>query len=92
MGDAPRDIAIVILAAGLGTRMKSSRPKVLHELCGRPLLSYPLAVAQQLRPRRLLVVVGHGSEEVCERFAGAGEFVLQAERRGTGHAVLQAGP
>ena len=92
MGEAPRDIAIVILAAGMGTRMKSSRPKVLHELCGQPLLGYPLAVAQQLHPRRLLVVVGHGSEEVCERFAGAGEFVLQAERRGTGHAVLQAEP
>ncbi|MCZ6463078.1 MAG: bifunctional UDP-N-acetylglucosamine diphosphorylase/glucosamine-1-phosphate N-acetyltransferase GlmU [Proteobacteria bacterium] len=91
MGDA-RDTAILILAAGQGTRMKSRRAKVLHELCGRPLLGYPLALAESQDPARTFVVVGRDAEEVQQAFTGRAEFVLQAEQRGTGHAVLQAQP
>jgi bifunctional UDP-N-acetylglucosamine pyrophosphorylase/glucosamine-1-phosphate N-acetyltransferase len=79
----------VILAAGQGKRMQSGLAKVLHELCGRPMLSYPLEVARGLGPERLVVVIGRDAEKVQETFDGAAEFVLQAERRGTGHAVLQ---
>lgn len=87
-----RPLAVVILAAGQGKRMKSGLVKVLHELCGRPMLAYPLDVADALAPERLVVVVGRDSERVEETFAGRATFVLQAERRGTGHAVLQARP
>jgi bifunctional UDP-N-acetylglucosamine pyrophosphorylase/glucosamine-1-phosphate N-acetyltransferase len=69
--------------------MKSGRPKVLHEVCGRPLLAYPVEAAATLAPERLLAVVGHGAETIRELFGGQLEFVLQAEQRGTGHAVLQ---
>ena len=86
---ADRDCAAVILAAGKGTRLRSKTPKVLHELCGRPMLGYSLAAAEASGAARRLVVIGHGAERVEERFAGQGEFVLQAEQRGTGHAVLQ---
>jgi bifunctional UDP-N-acetylglucosamine pyrophosphorylase/glucosamine-1-phosphate N-acetyltransferase len=85
-------LAIVILAAGQGTRMKSSRAKVLHELCGRPMLGHVLAASEALGAARRLVVVGRDADEVRERFAGRAEFVLQAEQRGTGHAVLQVEP
>ena len=82
------ELAILILAAGQGTRMKSRRPKVLHSICGRPMLHYPLAAAEALSPSRLRVVVGHGADAVREAFAGRAEFVLQEGQRGTGHAVL----
>ena len=89
-GAAPRDLAVVILAAGQGTRMRSARNKVLHEIAGRPLLGYALAAAESLSPSRLAVVVGNDGDEVREAFAGRAAFALQAEPRGTGHAVLQA--
>jgi bifunctional UDP-N-acetylglucosamine pyrophosphorylase/glucosamine-1-phosphate N-acetyltransferase len=85
-----RSLAVVILAAGQGKRMKSGLVKVLHELCGRPMLAYPIAAAEALAPERLVVVVGRDSERVIEAFAGRATFVEQAERRGTGHAVMQA--
>ena len=90
---------VMILAAGLGTRMKSRRAKVLHELAGRPLISYGTRAALRTQPQALAVVVGHQGEEVeravrdeAERFHGTCElrFVLQAEQRGTGHAVMAA--
>jgi len=84
------DVSVVILAAGQGTRMKSARAKVLHEICGRPMLGYPLALARELSSREPVVVVGRDAEEVEQRFAGQARFVLQAEQRGTGHAVLAA--
>src|SRR5216684_6829002 len=56
--------AVVILAAGEGTRMKSRTPKVLHTLCGRSLLGHAIAAASDLQPERLVVVVGHAREEV----------------------------
>jgi bifunctional UDP-N-acetylglucosamine pyrophosphorylase/glucosamine-1-phosphate N-acetyltransferase len=85
-------LAVVILAAGQGTRMKSDRAKVLHDLAGQPLLAHPLASAAALGPERLLVVVGRDAEQVQRAFAGRCEFVIQGEQRGTGHAVQQAEP
>jgi bifunctional UDP-N-acetylglucosamine pyrophosphorylase/glucosamine-1-phosphate N-acetyltransferase len=85
-------LAVVILAAGQGTRMKSDRAKVLHDLAGRPLLAYPLASAAALEPERLVVVVGRDAEAVQRAFQARAEFVVQAEQRGTGHAVQQAEP
>jgi bifunctional UDP-N-acetylglucosamine pyrophosphorylase / glucosamine-1-phosphate N-acetyltransferase len=84
---AHRELAAVVLAAGQGTRLRSRRPKVLHEVGGRPMLAFPLAAARALAARRCLVVVGFGADAVRERFAGQAEFVLQPEQRGTGHAV-----
>jgi bifunctional UDP-N-acetylglucosamine pyrophosphorylase/glucosamine-1-phosphate N-acetyltransferase len=85
------DLTAVILAAGEAKRMRSSRPKVLHALCGRPLIEYPVRVARGLGAR-IVVVIGRAAEDV--RAAVGAEvhatFVEQADRRGTGHAVLQA--
>lgn len=81
----------MILAAGKGTRMKSALPKVLHPLCGQPLLQYPLQAARQAGFDKLRVVVGHQSESVRERCAAADiEWVEQTEQLGTGHALLCA--
>ena len=87
-----RPFAVIVLAAGQGTRMKSRRAKVLHEIAGRPMLGHVLATAEQTGAERLFVVVGRDGEEVERRFAGRAEFVLQAERKGTGHAVMQVLP
>ena len=86
------ETSVIVLAAGQGTRMKSRRAKVLHELCGVPMLGHVIRSAKRLSPARLLVVVGRDAEEVEERFAGEAEFVLQSEQKGTGHAVLVAQP
>lgn len=85
-----RPLAVVILAAGQGKRMKSGLVKVLHELGGRPMLAYPIDVARAQDPERLVVVIGRDSERVESAFAGRATFAMQAERKGTGHAVLQA--
>jgi len=92
MEDPATEFAVVILAAGEGTRMRSDLAKVLHQIGGRPMLGYPLAVAEALEPGRLVVVIGCDAEQVEERFGGRAHFVLQAERRGTGHATQQALP
>ncbi len=85
------DVVAVVLAAGKGTRMRSSVAKVLHPLLGRPLLSFPIEASRAAGVGRTAVVVGHQAEEVC-RVLDAPDvtFVLQAEQRGTGHAVLCA--
>ncbi|MFU8855468.1 MAG: bifunctional UDP-N-acetylglucosamine diphosphorylase/glucosamine-1-phosphate N-acetyltransferase GlmU [Deferrisomatales bacterium] len=85
------DVTAVVLAAGKGTRMRSSTAKVLHPLLGRPLLSFPLDACRAAGVGRTVVVVGHQAEEV-HRALGAPDvtFALQAEQRGTGHAVLCA--
>jgi bifunctional UDP-N-acetylglucosamine pyrophosphorylase/glucosamine-1-phosphate N-acetyltransferase len=84
---------VVVLAAGEGTRMKSNRPKVLHTLGGRPMLLHLLDTAAALAPAAVHVVVGNGAGQVQAACAGrAVRWVLQAERRGTGHALMQAMP
>ncbi|AZY50598.1 bifunctional UDP-N-acetylglucosamine diphosphorylase/glucosamine-1-phosphate N-acetyltransferase GlmU [Bordetella avium] len=85
---------VVILAAGLGKRMQSDLPKVLHTLAGQPMLGHVLESARDLQPGRIVVVVGHGAERVEAAYAGqAGlSFALQRPQHGTGHAVQQAVP
>ena len=80
----------VILAAGKSMRMKSDLPKVLHEVCGQPMLSYVIEACRAVGVERLIVVVGHGRELVREAYAGASDiiWVHQAEQHGTGHAVM----
>jgi bifunctional UDP-N-acetylglucosamine pyrophosphorylase / glucosamine-1-phosphate N-acetyltransferase len=82
-------LAVVIMAAGKGTRLKSRRPKVLHEIGGKPLLSHVIAAATQVvSPAHIFVVVGHQAETVQAAVSGTGvRFVKQAEQRGTGHAI-----
>ncbi|MFN0083912.1 MAG: bifunctional UDP-N-acetylglucosamine diphosphorylase/glucosamine-1-phosphate N-acetyltransferase GlmU [Blastocatellia bacterium] len=89
---------VLILAAGLGTRMKSEQAKVLHKLGSRPLIAHTLHTAEQLDPEKILVVVGHQAAKVeetaraavAEATAGKLSFVPQPEQHGTGHAVLCA--
>jgi bifunctional UDP-N-acetylglucosamine pyrophosphorylase/glucosamine-1-phosphate N-acetyltransferase len=90
MSAADRNIAIVVLAAGKGTRMKSRLAKVLHPIAGRPMLGYALSTAEALEPERIVAVVGRDADAVRERFEGRATFVLQEPQRGTGHAVLTA--
>lgn len=85
-----KTVASVILAAGQGTRMKSSLPKVLHPILGRPMLRYPLAVAEAVSQVQPVVVVGHHAEDVRAALGGEARFALQERQLGTGHAVMQA--
>jgi bifunctional UDP-N-acetylglucosamine pyrophosphorylase/glucosamine-1-phosphate N-acetyltransferase len=87
-------LGIVILAAGQGTRMKSATPKVLHRLAGRPLLAHVLDTAAALGPVRVVVVYGHGGEQVPAQFAQRHDvvWVEQTPQLGTGHALQQAEP
>ncbi|PWF21557.1 bifunctional UDP-N-acetylglucosamine diphosphorylase/glucosamine-1-phosphate N-acetyltransferase GlmU [Corticimicrobacter populi] len=85
---------IVILAAGRGKRMQSDLPKVLHPIAGRPMLGHVLASAAALEPARVVVVIGHGGEQVRQAYADwpGIRFVLQEPQQGTGDAVRQAVP
>lgn len=84
---------VVILAAGKGTRMRSSLPKVLHPVAGRPMVSHVIDTARQLGATATHLVYGHGAEQLQSRLADAPvNWVLQAEQLGTGHAVAQATP
>jgi bifunctional UDP-N-acetylglucosamine pyrophosphorylase/glucosamine-1-phosphate N-acetyltransferase len=85
-------IAIAIMAAGKGTRLKSKHPKVLHEIGGKPILAHVIATAAKVVPAHdIFVIIGHEAERVREAFANTGvNFVLQAEQRGTGHALMVA--
>ena len=88
---ATRPLAVIILAAGQGTRMKSAKHKVLHPVAGRPMLLHLLASIAELRPERQVVVVGAGREQVEAAVAGTGAvIVVQQQQLGTGHAVAQA--
>ena len=88
-----RGLAVIVLAAGKGTRMESPLAKVLQLLGGRPLLHYVLESVASLRPDRSIVVVGYQSERVKSEFPERGlEFVEQKEQLGTGHAARQAEP
>ncbi|MEU8648414.1 bifunctional UDP-N-acetylglucosamine diphosphorylase/glucosamine-1-phosphate N-acetyltransferase GlmU [Streptomyces sp. NPDC048737] len=87
---AIRPAAVVVLAAGEGTRMKSALPKVLHEICGRSLVGHVLAASRELDPENLVVVVGHAREKVTAHLAAIDPAVrtaVQEEQNGTGHAV-----
>ncbi|HEX9883523.1 MAG TPA: NTP transferase domain-containing protein, partial [Desulfobaccales bacterium] len=86
-------ITAVILAAGQGTRMKSSRPKVLHEILGRPMVAYLLDTLKDLGVQDIVVVVGYQADKVQEALKDFGaRFVVQEPQLGTGHAVQVAMP
>ncbi|HET7026473.1 MAG TPA: NTP transferase domain-containing protein, partial [Candidatus Limnocylindrales bacterium] len=87
--DARRPAAIV-MAAGLGTRMRSKLPKVLHPLCGRPMLAYVIDAGREATGSAPLVVYSDATAAIVDAFAGAARFVRQAEPRGTGDAVAVA--
>lgn len=93
MSAASRPAAVIVLAAGEGTRMKSRTAKVLHEICGRSMLGHVLAAARELEPERLVVVVGHRREQVVGHLAEHApdaESAVQERQGGTGHAVRMA--
>jgi bifunctional UDP-N-acetylglucosamine pyrophosphorylase/glucosamine-1-phosphate N-acetyltransferase len=84
---------VVVLAAGMGKRMRSDLPKVLHPLAGKPLLAHVLDCARSLAPNRVVVVYGHGGERVPAALAAPDlQWALQEPQLGTGHAVMQAAP
>ncbi|KFD40718.1 bifunctional N-acetylglucosamine-1-phosphate uridyltransferase/glucosamine-1-phosphate acetyltransferase [Peptococcaceae bacterium SCADC1_2_3] len=85
-----KPVAAVILAAGKGTRMRSHLPKVLHKVCGRPLLTYVLEAVKKAGVERIVVVVGFGAEQVVPVAKVYGEIVYQEQQLGTAHALLQA--
>ncbi|AQT67324.1 Bifunctional protein GlmU [Anaerohalosphaera lusitana] len=80
----------IIMAAGQSTRMNTKLPKVLHEVCGRPMLSYVLDACRQAGVDRIIIVVGYGKEQIIDRFGDQADitFVEQKEQKGTGHAVM----
>ncbi|MBC1478517.1 bifunctional UDP-N-acetylglucosamine diphosphorylase/glucosamine-1-phosphate N-acetyltransferase GlmU [Listeria welshimeri] len=82
----------VVLAAGQGTRMKSKLYKVLHPVCGKPMVEHVVDQISMLDVDKVVTIVGHGAEKVQEHLAGKSEFVKQEEQLGTAHAVLQAKP
>lgn len=85
----PTKIAVVILAAGMGTRMKSAWPKVMHPIGGRPMIQHLLAEIEKLAPEKVVVVVGPDMP-MLERAVAPHAFVIQKERLGTAHALMQA--
>ena len=87
-----RPLSAIVLAAGEGTRMRSTRPKPLHLLCGRAMVLYVLDALEECEVRRAVIVVGHGAERVTKKLLDAApdaplEFVEQSVQRGTGDAV-----
>jgi UDP-N-acetylglucosamine diphosphorylase/glucosamine-1-phosphate N-acetyltransferase len=89
--DKKEKIRTIILAAGKGTRMKSDLAKVLHHLCGKPMLSYVVETAKLVNSEEIIVIVGHQARTVEERFREQDLiFIEQQQQLGTGHAVLQA--
>ena len=87
---ASRPAAVMVLAAGEGTRMKSRRPKVLHEICGRSLLGHVLAAVAELEPQRTVVVVGHAREQVTEHLKSIAPHAITAARRAERHRPRRA--
>ncbi len=87
------DLAVIILAAGKGVRMKSDLPKVFHEILGEPMLTYVLDTVKKLEPKETCLVVGHKRELIMDYYKDwPVKFVVQDEQLGTGHAVMQAKP
>jgi bifunctional UDP-N-acetylglucosamine pyrophosphorylase/glucosamine-1-phosphate N-acetyltransferase len=90
-----RSCLAIVLAAGEGTRMRSTQPKVLHPLAGQPILAHVLAAVAGLHNTRIAIVTGSGHSDVVDqarRIAPAAEFFVQSARKGTAHAVLAAKP
>ena len=83
-------LAVAILAAGQGTRMKSKSPKVLHPVAGLPMIQHSLNNARRLTTQKPVLVVGHGADAVRETVGEEAQYAFQAQRLGTGHALLQA--
>ena len=79
----------VVLAAGQGTRMKSKLYKVLHPVCGKPMVEHVVDQLDQLKLENIVTVVGHGAEKVRDQLGTRVEYVLQEEQLGTAHAVMQ---
>ena len=86
------NLAVVIMAAGKGTRMKSKLPKVLHKIAGKPMIEHVLDAVRQVGSERPLVILGHGREVIEKQVADRCQIVEQSEQLGTGHAVMQAVP
>lgn len=82
----------IILAAGKGTRMKSKLYKVLHPVCGKPMVEHIMNRVEETQPQEIITIVGHGADKVKEQLGERSQYALQAEQLGTGHAVLQAEP
>ena len=84
------DRIAIILAAGESTRMNTKLPKVLHEVCGRPMLAYVVDACRAVGAQKVIIVVGYGKEQIIERYSGQSDvsFVEQNEQKGTGHAVM----
>ena len=89
-GSLMSNIYAVILAAGQGTRMKSKLYKVLHPVCGKPMVEHVVNHVQSVGVHRIVTIVGHGAEKVREQLGEQSEYALQAEQLGTAHAVEQA--
>ena len=89
MSESKQGLAVVIMAAGKGTRLKSKRPKVLHEIGGKPLVAHVIAAAEKVTDAaHIFVVIGHEAEKVRAAVEGTGvKFVEQREHLGTGHAI-----
>ena len=85
-------LAVVVLAAGQGTRMKSNLPKILHRIAGRPMIEYVLDAVAGVSSDKAVLVVGHGADAVRAVLGDSVTYVLQEQQLGTGHAVLQARP
>jgi bifunctional UDP-N-acetylglucosamine pyrophosphorylase/glucosamine-1-phosphate N-acetyltransferase len=86
-------LQVIILAAGKGTRMKSNKPKVLHEIAGKPMIEFIIDTARKLEPSKISVIYGYGGEQIKKRITGDDlSFVCQSEQLGTAHAVMQALP
>ena len=83
-------LAAIVLAAGQGTRMRSRRAKVLHKVCGKPMIGHVVDSLRRAGVREIVVVVGHQGEKVKEAVGPGVEFVWQREQLGTGHAVSMA--
>src|SRR5258706_11444957 len=87
-------VAITIMAAGKGTRLKSKHPKVLHQVGGKPLLAHVIAAASRVvAPGNIFAIIGHEADRVRDAVRGTGiHFVRQEPQRGTGHALMCAAP
>lgn len=87
-----KKVMAIVLAGGQGKRMKSKLYKVLHQVCGKPLVGHVVDLLHSIETDRILIVVGHGAEAVQAYLGDSAEYVLQEQQLGTGHAALQAAP